>query len=91
MKLVNTVELKNHTNRILRHVRTGRPVIITLHGKPCAALEPITEDDLEDLAFAYGSEVRQMALESAADMRRGRSVTLAEYLAGKRTYRRVAR
>jgi len=91
MKLVNTVELKNHTNEILRYVQGRQPVVITIHGRPCAALEPITEDDLEELAFAYGLDVRRMARESATDMRRGRYVTLTEYLAGKRTYRRRRR
>ncbi|MBI3794517.1 MAG: type II toxin-antitoxin system prevent-host-death family antitoxin [Nitrospinae bacterium] len=38
MKVSNTVELKNKTNELLRGVIKGEPLIITLKGKPAAAL-----------------------------------------------------
>ena len=37
MKVANTVELKNKTNRLLHEVMRGNPVIITYRGKPAAA------------------------------------------------------
>jgi prevent-host-death family protein len=43
MRVVNTVELKNKTNKILREVMKGNPVIITHRGKPAASLAPLTE------------------------------------------------
>ncbi len=33
MRVVNTVELKNRTNEVLRDVVAGEPAIVTLHGK----------------------------------------------------------
>ncbi len=48
MKVVNTVDLKNKTNKLLAEVRKGNPVIITYRGKPAASILPLTEDDLED-------------------------------------------
>lgn len=45
MQVANTVELKNQTNRLLREVLRGEPVIITLRGKPAAALTRLTEDE----------------------------------------------
>lgn len=80
MKMVSTAELKTHANRLLRWVEAGkRPVVITKHGKPCAVIEPCGEEDLEALAFEYGPEVLRMAAESAADIRRGRYLTMARF------------
>lgn len=53
MRVVNTVELKNKTNELLRHAITGDPVIITLRGKPAASLTRLTEDDLEAFVLQH--------------------------------------
>ncbi len=53
MRVANTVELKNKTNELLRHAMGGEPVIITLRGKPAAALTPLAEDDLESFVLQY--------------------------------------
>ncbi len=80
MKMVSTAELKAHANRLLSLVRNGtKPVVITRHGKPCAVLEPCTEDDLEALAFEYGPAVLKMARESARDMAARRYVTMEQF------------
>ena len=42
MRVANTVELKNKTNELLRYTMGGEPVIITLRGKPAAALTPLS-------------------------------------------------
>ena len=53
MRVANTVELKNKTNELLRHVTSGDPVIITLWGKPAAALTRLTEADLEAFVLEH--------------------------------------
>lgn len=53
MRVANTVELKNKTNELLRYTMAGEPVIITLRGKPAAALTPLSEDDLESFVLQY--------------------------------------
>jgi methylated-DNA-[protein]-cysteine S-methyltransferase len=53
MRVANTVELKNKTNELLRYAMAGEPVIITLRGKPAAALTPLAEDDLESFVMQY--------------------------------------
>lgn len=53
MRVANTVELKNKTNELLRYAMAGEPVIITLRGKPAAALTPLAEDDLESFVMRY--------------------------------------
>jgi len=53
VRVANTVELKNKTNELLRHVTSGDPVIITLWGKPAAALTRLTEADLEAFVLEH--------------------------------------
>ena len=85
MKTVNTVELKNHANQLLRRVRTGEPVIVTHHGRPTAALIPLTEDGVEELAFEYSPKFRRLIAEAEADIRAGRVVSWREFLAHERS------
>jgi methylated-DNA-[protein]-cysteine S-methyltransferase len=63
MRVVNTVELKNRTNELLRDVAAGEPVIVTLRGKPAAAITKLTEAGLADfvLAQAGPGEARRAA------------------------------
>ena len=85
MKTVNTVELKNHTNQLLRGVRRrGQPIVVTYHGKPTAALIPLTEAGLEELMFEYSPTLRGLIAEAEADMRAGRTVTWREFLEHER-------
>ena len=84
MKTVNTVELKNHANQLLRHVRTGQPIVVTHHGKPTAALIPLNEQGLEELLFEYSPTVRRAIAEAEADVRAGRLVSWAEFLEHER-------
>lgn len=80
MRMVSTAELKTHANRLLKFVENGKkPVVITKHGKPCAVLEPCTEEDLDALAFEYGPEVLRMARESATDIRTKKFVTMKKF------------
>ncbi len=53
MRVANTVELKNKTNELLHIAMVGEPVIITLRGKPAAALTPLREEDLEAFVSRY--------------------------------------
>jgi prevent-host-death family protein len=80
MRMVNTVELKNQTNEILRQVRRGSPIAVTLRGKPMVAIIPLTEDGVEDLAFEYSPALRQAIKEAEADIRAGRVTTWEGFL-----------
>lgn len=84
MKTVNTVELKNHANQLLRRVRNGQPAVVTHHGKPTAALVPLTEDGVEELAFEYSPAFRRLIVEAEADVRAGRVVTWRQFLGHER-------
>jgi len=58
MRVVNTVELKNRTNELLRDVVAGEPVIVTLHGKPAAAITRLTEGDLAEFVLQHAGDGR---------------------------------
>ena len=89
MKLATIAEAKNHFTALARAIqRSKQPVVITRRGRPCIVLEPITADDLDELAFQYSDEVRRLIRQAEADIRKGRFVTHEEYVAGKRSYRR---
>ena len=91
MKMVSTVELKNRTNEILRQVRRGAPVAITVYGKPSAALIPLTEESLEDLVFEYSPAVRRLIAEAEADVKAGRVVPWKGFLAHEASARATRR
>jgi prevent-host-death family protein len=84
MKIINTVELKNHTNEILRRVHRGQPVAVTRRGRPYAAVIPLTEAGLEDLLFEYSPRLRQWITEAEADVKAGRLVTWQSFLRHER-------
>lgn len=84
MKTVNTVELKNRANSLLREVRKGTPIVVTLHGKPSAALIPLTEDGIEELILEYSPTFRRLIAEAEADVRAGRLVSWQEFLEHER-------
>jgi len=84
MKMANTVELKNKTNELLKRVVAGEPVIITLKGKPAAAITPLTEDGLEDFIIENSSAIRKKIAKAEEDLRAGRVISLQEYLSEKK-------
>ena len=81
MRFANTVELKNKTNKILKEVMKGSPVIITYRGKPAASITALTEDDLEDFVLENSPMIQKMIVEAQKDIQAGKMVSLKEYLA----------
>jgi len=80
MRVANTVELKNKTNKILKEVMKGSPVIITYRGKPAASITPLTEDDLEDFILENSPMIQKMIVEAQKDIQAGKVVSLKGYL-----------
>jgi len=60
MRVVNTVELKARTNALLREVARGEAVIVTLRGKPVAALTRLTDADLEEFVLRHRQEATRV-------------------------------
>ncbi len=80
MQVANTVELKNKTNKILKEVMKGNPVIITHRGKPAASITPLTEDDLEDFIIENSPKIKKMISQAEKDIESGKVIPLEEYL-----------
>jgi len=80
MKVANTVELKNKTNKLLREVMKGNPIIITYRGKPAASILPLSEDDLEDFIIENSPSIRKKILKAEEDLKAGRVISFDEYL-----------
>ena len=85
MKMINTAELKNHTNEILRQVHRGHPVAVTRRGKPYAAVIPLTEEGLEDFLFEQSPRLRRLIAEAETDVQKGKLVTWENFLQHERS------
>ena len=59
MLYASVAEVKNQLSRYLAQARkTGRPIIVTHHGKPYALIQTITDKDLEELGWKHLAERR---------------------------------
>ena len=85
MEFVSVSELKHATSSIVRRVSSGRSVVVMRHGKPCAAVSRLSEQDLDQLLFEESPLVKQAVHEALEDLKRRRYVTLKDYVRGKRT------
>lgn len=85
MRFISVSELKNDTSSIVRHVRGGRSVVVMRHGKPCAAVIRISEEEIDQLLFEESPLVKQAVHEALDDLRHKRYVTLKDYVRGKRS------
>ncbi len=54
-------------------VRTGRPAIITRHGRPVTAMVAVHPDELEDFVLAHAPEFARSRHDADADLRAGRA------------------
>ncbi len=83
MRVANTVELKNKTNKLLREVMKGHPLIITYRGKPAASILPLSEDDLEDFIIENSPSIRKKICQAQEDLKAGRVISLDEYFSSR--------
>jgi prevent-host-death family protein len=82
MTTIGVRELARNASRVVDDVgRSRRPVIVTVHGKPVAAVIPLNEDELEDYVLAYGEEFIRDRLEAERDLVAGRTHALDDVLA----------
>ena len=62
-------------------IRTGRPAIITRHGRPVTAMVPLDPDELEDFVLARAPEFARSKRDADADLRAGRARRATEVFA----------
>jgi prevent-host-death family protein len=52
VRFATVAELKNQLSRYLRRARReGEPIVVTLHGRPYALIQPLEKEDLEELEW----------------------------------------
>jgi prevent-host-death family protein len=75
-------ELGRRPSQVVDEVlRTGRPAIITRHGRPVTAMVAVDPDELEDFVLARAPEFARSRREADADLRAGRARPAEEVLA----------
>ena len=80
MTTVNTIELKTHANRLLDTVSgKHQMVLITRRGRPCAALVPVTEENLADLLWEFSPEVQKRLQTSVDELRASKGESLKAF------------
>ncbi len=80
MEFINTVTLKNDTNKVIRRGKASKePVIVTQHGHPAVAIIPLDESDL---VFRREKAFRKAIGQGLKDIAKGRTVSLKS-LVGK--------
>jgi prevent-host-death family protein len=60
---------------------TGRPALVTKHGKPVAALIPFAETDLEDLVLARAPKYSDDLAAANAELEAGKTRPAADVFA----------
>ena len=80
MTTVNTIELKTHANRLLKRVAAKHQVVlITRRGRPCAALIPVSSENLVDVLWEYSPEVRRRLRTAEDELRSGKGESLKAF------------
>jgi len=75
MRFASVAEVKNRLSEYLARARKkNEPIIVTYHGKPYALIQPISEQDLEEL------EWKQLAKRRLARAWEGEPDALYDYL-----------
>jgi len=78
MTFVNTVTLKNKTNKVIRLVKsTRKPVIVTLHGQPAVAIVPLEESDID---VKLNGKYKRAIEQGLKDIKAGKTTTLKSFV-----------
>lgn len=82
MTTISIRELSRRPSRVVDEVvRTGRPAIITRHGRPVTAMVAVDPDELEDFVLAHAPEFVRSRRAADADLRAGRARSADEVFA----------
>lgn len=74
MTSVGMRDLSRNTRRVVQAVaQTGRPALVTVNGRPMAALVPIDAAELEDFILANAPEFIASMREAEEDLAAGRT------------------
>ncbi len=81
MTVIGLRELSRRAGEIVKLVqKSGRPVVVTRHGRPAVALVEIDRDALEDLIVESVPEFTAGLKRADAELRQGKTRELADVL-----------
>jgi len=79
MSTVSTRDLSRNPSAVLNDVtRSGRPALVTRHGRVIAALVPVDQEALEDLVLATAPQFLEDMAAASAALKAGDTVGGAE-------------
>jgi prevent-host-death family protein len=82
MTTISIRDLSRRPSQVVDEViRTGRPAIITRHGRPVTVMVAIDPDELEDFVLARAPEFASSMLDADADLRARHTRPAAEVFA----------
>jgi prevent-host-death family protein len=82
MVTVSIRELANNASGVVADVEeSGRPAVVTKHGRPVAAVVPIDPEKLEDFVLANAPEYVADRRAADADLAAGRTTSASDLLA----------
>jgi prevent-host-death family protein len=74
MTTISIRDLSRRPSQVVDEVvRTGRPAIITRHGRPVTAMVAVDPDELEDFVLSHAPEYARSRRAADADLRAGRA------------------
>ena len=74
MTTITIRDLGRRPSQVVDEVmRTGRPAIITRHGRPVTAIVAVDPEQLEDFVLAHAPEFARSRQAADADLRAGRT------------------
>ena len=81
MRTVSIRDPARRSSQVVDNVtKSGRPAIITRHGKPVGALIAIDPDELEDFVLANAPEYAKSVRDADAELAKGRTRTLSDVI-----------
>lgn len=82
MPHISIRELQRNAGGVVADVAaSGRPAIVTKHGRPVAAVVPISEEDLEDWVLANAPQFAADRAAADEELARGETISLDAFLA----------
>lgn len=82
MATVSMRDLARRASDVVEEVtRSGRPALVTRHGRPVAALIRVREEDLEDFILATAPEFIEGRRQADEELARGETRPLSAFLA----------
>jgi len=92
MTVIGMRELSRRAGEIVKRVqKSGRPVVVTWHGRPAVALVEIDRDALEELILESVPEFVAGLKRADAELRAGKTRELRDVLTELRARRRTRR